>query len=148
MYNLPEYSQCPKDTKKVSYVGVQCQNTHQDSQNPPKPHVLDVLDLPDLPDGDQKSCTPFQSPHNVPRIPERYHMWGCHDKIPIKTAKILHNPMFWMFLTFLIFLMVSKSPVHPSRVLPTSQGFQKGIICGGKMIKNLYSDGHLMADYA
>ena len=73
-------------------------------------------------------------------------MWGYNAKIPIKTAKILQNPMFWTFLTFLIFLMVTKSPVHPSRVLPTSQGFQKGIICGGKMIKNSYCDGHLMAD--
>ena len=54
--------------------------------------------------------------------------------------------MFWTFLTFLIFLMVTKSPVDPSRVLPMSQGFQKGIICGGKMTKNSYFDGHLRAD--
>ena len=72
-------------------------------------------------------------------------MWGYNNKIPIKTAKILQNPMFWTFLTFLIFLMVIKSPVHPSRVLPMSQGFQKGIICWGKMTKNSYCNGHLMA---
>ena len=80
LYTLPKYSQCLKDSKKVSYVGVQCQNTHQDSQNPPKPHVLDILDLPDLPYGDHMSCTPFQSNHNVPRIPKSYHMWGHNDK--------------------------------------------------------------------
>ena len=72
-------------------------------------------------------------------------MLGYNDKIPIKTAKILQNPIFWTLLTFLIFLMVTKSPVHPSRVLPMSQGFEKGIICGGKMTKNSYCDGHLMA---
>ena len=41
--------------------------------------------------------------------------------------------------------MVMKNPVHPSRILTMSQGFQKGIICGGNMTKNSYSDGHLIA---
>ena len=72
-------------------------------------------------------------------------MWGSNDKIPIKTPKILQNHMFGTLLTFSFFLMVTKSPLHPSRVLPASQGFQKGIICGGKMTKNSYCDGHLMA---
>ena len=99
------------------------------------PMFWDIPDLPDLPDGDQKSCTSYQSTHNFPRIPKTYHMWGYNAKRPIKTAKVLQNPMFYMFLTFLIFLMVTKSPVHPSRVLPTSQGFQKGIICGVTMTK-------------
>ena len=62
-------------------------------------------------------------------------MWGSNDKIPIKTPKILQNSMFWTFLTFLIFLVVTKRHVHPSRVLTMSQGFQKGIICGGTMPK-------------
>ena len=44
---------------------------------------------------DQKSCTPLQSTHNIPRIPKRYHMWGYNEKSPIKTPKILQNPMFW-----------------------------------------------------
>ena len=88
----------------------------------------------------------FQSTHNVPRIPKRYHMWPSKDKIPLKTPKILQNPIFWTLLTFLIFLMVTICCVHHSRVLTLSQGFQKGIICGGKMIKISYCDGHLMAD--
>ena len=96
----------------------------------------DIPDLPDLPDGDQKSCTPFQSTHNFPRIPKRYHMWGYNAKIPIKTAKILQNPMFWTFLTFLIFLMVTKNLGKSSKVIPRSQGFQKGIICESTMTKS------------
>ena len=62
--------------------GVQWWNIHQDSQNLPKPHVLEILDLPDLPGGDQISCTAFHSTHNVPRIPKRYHMWRYNDKKP------------------------------------------------------------------
>ena len=89
-----KYSQCPKDSKNVSYVRLQLQNPYQDTQNPPKPHVLDIIDLPDLPDGDQKSCTSFQSTPNIPRIPKMYHIWGFYAKISIKTAKILRNPMF------------------------------------------------------
>ena len=81
------------------------------------------------------SCTPFQSTHYVPRIPKRYHMWGYNDKIHIKTTKIFQNPNFWTLLTFLIFLVVTKHRVQPSRVLTMSQGFQKGIICGGTMPK-------------
>ena len=100
------------------------------------PMFWDIPDLPDIPNGDQKSCTPFQSPHNVPKIPERYHMWGCNDKIPIKTPKILQNPMFWTFLTFLILLMVTLSQIHPSKVLKMSHGFQKGNICCLAMTKS------------
>ena len=53
--------------------------------------------------------------------PKQYHMLGYNDKIPIKTPKILQTPMFGTFLTFLIFLMVTKTPVHPARILTTSQ---------------------------
>ena len=67
-------------------------------------------------------------------------MWGYNDEIPIKTAKILQNPMFWTFLTFLIFLIVIKAYI----VLTTPQGFQKGIMWGYNN-KNSYYDGHLMA---
>ena len=93
-----------------------------------KPPVFYILDLPDLHNGDQISYTPFQSTHNVPWIPKRYHMWGYKDEIPIKTAKILQNPMFWTFFTFLIFLKGTKSPINPARELPISQGFQKVIL--------------------
>ena len=40
--------------------------------------------------------------------------------------------------------MVSKSPVHPSTVLPTSQGLQKGIIYGGKITKTSYSEEQIL----
>ena len=43
---------------------------------------MDIVDLSDLPGGDQTSCTPFQSIHNVPRIPKRCNMWGYNDKKP------------------------------------------------------------------
>ena len=45
----------PKDFKRVSNVGLQYQNLHQDTQNHPKPQFMDILDLPDYPDGDKKS---------------------------------------------------------------------------------------------
>ena len=39
------YSHSPKDSKNISYVGLQCQNPHQDTQNPPNPQFLDIIDL-------------------------------------------------------------------------------------------------------
>ena len=38
---------------------------------------------------------------------------------------------FFIFWTFLINLMATKNPENTSWELPWSQGFQKGIICGG-----------------
>ena len=79
-----------------------------------KTQFLDILDLPDHPDDDQNSWKHFLSMPMVPRIPEMYHMCGHIDKIPIKTPKILQNPSFWTFLTFLIILMLSKNPGNTS----------------------------------
>ena len=42
---------------------------------------------------------------------------------------------FWTFFTYLIILMVSKYPANTSLLLPRSQGFQKGIICGVQRTK-------------
>ena len=95
-----------------------------------KPQYLDIPDLPDHSDGVQKSWKPFLIFSLVLRIPKRYYVWGYNGKILIKTSKILQNPSFWPFLTFLIILMASLG------VLPKSQGFQTGIICGGTMTKS------------
>ena len=89
-------------------MGVQWQNPHQDIQNTPKPKFLAILDLPDHPDGI------FRSTPQIPGIPNRYHMWGYNEKIPIKTPKILQNPSIWTFLTFLIILIVFKNPGRSS----------------------------------
>ena len=129
------YSYGPTDSKKVSYVGLQCQNYHQDTQNPPKSQFLDILDLPDHPDGDKISQKLFLCTPMVPRIPKRYHMWGHNVKTTIKTPIILQNPSFWTFLTFLIILMVTKYPRNYFYVLLWSQGFQKCAIRG--VSKNL-----------
>ena len=91
---ISNYSPGPKDFRKESCVGVQWQKPHQDSWNPPKPHFLDIPDIPDHPDGDKKSWKRFQTTPLVPGIPERYHVWGCNDKKPIKTPEILQNPSF------------------------------------------------------
>ena len=95
-----------------------------------KPQYLDISDLPDHSDGVQKSWKPFLIFPLVLRIPKRYYVWGYNGKILIKTSKILQNPSFWPFLTFLIVLMASLG------VLPKSQEFQIGIICGGTMKKS------------
>ena len=52
---VPEYCHGPRDSKKVLYVKLWWQNTHQDIENPPEHHLEDILGLPDLPDGDQKA---------------------------------------------------------------------------------------------
>ena len=117
---LPEYSHGPKDSKTVSYVGLQWWNSHQDTQNPPNTQFLDFLDPPDHPDGDQNSWKHFLSTPMVLRIPKQYHMWGYNGEIPIKTPKILQIPSFWTFLTLLIILMVTKIPENTSWVLPWS----------------------------
>ena len=67
---LPEYSHGPKDSKTVSYVGLQWWNSHQDTQNPPNTQFLDFLDPPDHPDGDQNSWKHFLSTPMVLRIPK------------------------------------------------------------------------------
>ena len=71
---LPEHSYGPKDSTKVSYVGLQWQNPHQDAPNHPNSQLLDILDLPDRPDDDKKSWKHFLSTPMVPRILQRYHM--------------------------------------------------------------------------
>ena len=95
-----------------------------------KPQYLDIPDLPDHSDGVQKSWKPFLIFSLVLRIPKRYYVWGYNGKILIKTSKILQNSSFWPFLTFLIVLMASLG------VLPKSQEFQIGIICGGTLKKS------------
>jgi hypothetical protein len=80
----------------------------------PNGHTQEVfLDIFDLSD-DQNSWKHLLSMPMVPRIPESYHMRGYYGKIPIKTPKILQNPSFWTFLTFLIILMVTKNPGNSS----------------------------------
>ena len=128
----PMVPRIPKRYHKYGYNYKMPIKTLKILQNP---SVLDILDIPDHPDGDQKSENYFQSTPMVPRIPKRYHMYGYNDKMPIKTPKILQNPSFWTFLTFLIILMVTKYPRNYFYVLLWSQGFQKGIICGVTMSK-------------
>ena len=47
---LSEYAHVSMDSRKVSYVGLQWQNPHQDTQNPPNPQCLDIIDLIGHPD--------------------------------------------------------------------------------------------------
>ena len=58
---------------------------------------------------------------------------GTMTKKPIKTPKILKNPNFWTFLSFLIFLMVTKYLRSPFYTFAMSQESQKCIICGVSM---------------
>ena len=53
-----------------------------------------------------------------------------------KTLKILPNPSFWTFFTFLIILMLGKNPGNVFWVLPESQRLKKVLIYGSAMIKS------------
>ena len=90
----PKYSHGSEHSIKVSYVGLQWQNPHQDTQNPPNPQFLDILDVPDHPDDDQNSWKQFLSTPMVPRIPKMYHMWGSsgENEIVLMTP---HSEALW-----------------------------------------------------
>ena len=91
---VPKYSHSPKVYKKISYVGEQWQNTHQDTQNPPKPQFLDIPDPPDHPNGNQKSWTHFLSTPTVPRIPKSIICGGTMTKSPSIHPKSPKTPVF------------------------------------------------------
>ena len=103
--------------KNVSYVGVQWQKPHQDTQNPQKSQFLDIPELPDILDGDQISKKPFLYIRNVSRIPKMYYMWGFNEKSPSRYPTSSKTQDLLTFLSFLIILIVIKNSEKSSWVI-------------------------------